>query len=162
MSAGMEDVTESICLHDSVVTLGLESERGRQHCLMLVRASSSCCSAMMAGLEMICRDSSQVGARNGHGGRTEVLGSSHGIKEHQKALKSITATARKLGVFMSSIQDARDYLLPYTTAAELSLQASQSQAKWEHTQSSAAQTPQPECCKLSCLAVSCTHPNLCE
>ena len=87
MSAEIEDVTESICLHDSVVTLGRESERGRQHCLMLVKVSSSCRSAMMAGLEMICRDSSQVGARNGHGGRTEVSGSSHGVEEHPKSNK---------------------------------------------------------------------------
>ena len=50
------------------------------------------------------------------------------------------ATASKLGMIMSSIRDAGDSLLPYTTGAQLSLQASHSQTKWEQTRSSAART----------------------
>ena len=57
-------------------------------------------------------------------------------QNHHKA----TAIARKLGMIMSSIPDAGDSLLPYTTGAQLSLQASHSQTKWEQTRSSAART----------------------
>ena len=57
-------------------------------------------------------------------------------QKHHKA----TAIARKLGMIMSSIPDAGDSLLPYTTGAQLSLQASHSQTKWEQTRSSAART----------------------
>ena len=57
-------------------------------------------------------------------------------QKHHKA----TAIARKLGMIMSSIPDAGDSLLPYTTGAQLSLQASHSQTKWEQTSSSAART----------------------
>ena len=63
---------------------------------------------------------------------------------HPRASKSPEqhheATASKLGMTMSSIQDARDYLLPYTMGAELLLQASHGQTNWEQTQSSAACT----------------------
>ena len=63
---------------------------------------------------------------------------------HPRASKSPQehhrATTRKLGMTMSSSQDARDYLLPYKMGAELSLQASHSQTKWEQTRSSAART----------------------
>ena len=76
------------------------------------------------------------------GERRELAGSSRGIQEHPKALtqKHHTATARKLGITMSSSQEARDDLLPYTMGAELSLHASHSQTKWEQTRSSAART----------------------
>ena len=57
-------------------------------------------------------------------------------QKHHKA----TAIAWKLGMIMSSIPDAGDSLLPYTTGAQLSLQASHSQTKWEQTRSSAART----------------------
>ena len=62
----------------------------KQYCLTLVRVSSSCSSVMMT----VCRCSAwparRLGTRNGHGGRREVLGSSQGIKMHQKARKGIT------------------------------------------------------------------------
>ena len=72
----------------------------------------------------------------------ELVGTSRGIQEHPKALtqKHHKATASKLGMVMSSIPDAGDSLLPYTTGAQLSLQASHSQTKWEQTRSSAART----------------------
>ena len=72
----------------------------------------------------------------------ELAGTSPGIQEHPKALtqKHHKATASKLGMIMSSSQDARDYLLLYTMGAELSLQASHGQTKWEQTRSSAART----------------------
>ena len=72
----------------------------------------------------------------------ELAGASRGIQEHPKALtqKHHKATASKLGMIMSSIPDAGDSLLPYTTGAQLSLQASHSQTKWEQTRSSAART----------------------
>ena len=72
----------------------------------------------------------------------ELAGASRGIEEHPKALtqKHHKAAASKLGMIMSSIRDAGDSLLPYTTGAQLSLQASHSQTKWEQTRSSAART----------------------
>ena len=41
-----------------------------------------------------------------------MLGSSQGIKMHKSLETHHKATARKLGIIMSSIQDAREYLLP--------------------------------------------------
>ena len=74
----------------------------------------------------------------------ELAGTSRGIQEHPKAITQkyhkATAIASKLGMIMSSIPDAGDSLLPYTTGAQLSLQASHSQTKWEQTRSSAART----------------------
>ena len=72
----------------------------------------------------------------------ELSGTSRGIQEHPKAhtQKHHKATASKLGMIMSSVLDAGDSLLPYTTGAQLSLQASHSQTKWEQTRSSAART----------------------
>ena len=72
----------------------------------------------------------------------ELAGSSRQIQEHPKPLnqKHHKAAASKLGMIMSSIPDAGDSLLPYTTGAQLSLQASHSQTKWEQTRSSAART----------------------
>ena len=76
------------------------------------------------------------------GERRELAGTSRGIQEHPKALtqKHHKATASKLRTIMSSSQDARDYLLPYTMGAQLSLQASHSQTKREQSRSSAART----------------------
>ena len=67
------------------------------------------------------------------GERRELAGTSRGIQEHPKTLTQkhhkATAVARKLGMIIISIPDAGDSLLPYTTGAQLSLQASHSQTK---------------------------------
>ena len=76
------------------------------------------------------------------GERRELSGTSRRIQEHPKAHteKHHKAAASKLGMIVSSIPDAGDSLLPYTTGAQLSLQASHSQTKWEQTRSSVART----------------------